>query len=114
MGGKMNLPGLGMGPGLCHGPVRPSLRPPWQRPSLPRRPRPHASPHGRPGILKGTFKFAMPPAKTQQFICCRDMGYAAAMSFQSPSQFQGNDIELAGDQLTCPQVAEAFSASQEA
>jgi len=42
------------------------------------------------------------------------MGYAAAMCFQSPSQFQGKDIELAGDQLTCPQVAEAFSASQEA
>ena len=66
----------------------------------------------RPSILKGTFKFAMPPAKTQQYICCRDMGYAAAVSFLNPEQFKGKDIELAGDELTCPQVAEAFSESQ--
>lgn len=68
----------------------------------------------RPSILKGTFRFAMPPAKTQQFICCRDMGFAAAACFLQPEKFQGKDIELAGDELTCPQVAEAFSASQKA
>ena len=68
----------------------------------------------RPSILGGTFKFAMPPAKTQQYICCRDMGYAAAECFMNPTKFVGMDIELAGDELTCPQMAEAFSESQQA
>ena len=55
----------------------------------------------------------MPPTNKQQFVSCRDMGYAAAMVFKKPSSFKGLSIELAADELEWSQVAQAFSENQE-
>jgi len=68
----------------------------------------------RPAILKGTFQFAMPPTNTQQFVSCRDMGFAAATVLKRAKEFEGRSIELAADEMQWQQVAEAFSANQQA
>ena len=68
----------------------------------------------RPAILKGTFQFAMPPTNKQQFVSCRDMGFAAATVLKRSKEFEGKSVELCADELQWQEVAEAFSANQQA
>jgi uncharacterized protein YbjT (DUF2867 family) len=67
------------------------------------------SPNFRPAILQGTLTLAMRPDRTLQMIAVDDIGGFAALAFDKPREFLGRAFELAGDELTLPQAAEAFS-----
>lgn len=66
----------------------------------------------RPSILKGSFPFSVQPDKPLHLITTKDMGRVAAYVIKHPSQYIGQDIELAGDVLTPKQMAEEFSQVQ--
>lgn len=59
------------------------------------------------GVL--TLSVALRPDKTSQMIAVDDIGALAALAFEKPQEFMGQALEIAGDELTMPQVAEAFS-----
>ncbi len=64
----------------------------------------------RPQILNGTFTgWGLPPSKTLQLIAVDDIGAFVALAFANPEQFLGRTIELAGDELTIPQIAATFT-----
>jgi uncharacterized protein YbjT (DUF2867 family) len=67
-----------------------------------------AEPWARPGILGGTLVQSMRPDKPLQMIAVDDIGAFAALAFGRPNDFLGRALELAGDELTMPEVAEAF------
>ncbi|MEU8146862.1 NmrA/HSCARG family protein [Nonomuraea sp. NPDC048901] len=48
------------------------------------------------------------PDKPMQLIATDDIGVFAADAFDNPAQFIGRQIELAGDELTFPEVAEIY------
>ncbi|WP_411084661.1 NmrA/HSCARG family protein [Streptomyces sp. cmx-18-6] len=48
------------------------------------------------------------PDKPMQFIASDDIGVFAADAFDRPAEFIGREIELAGDEITFPQVAEVY------
>ncbi len=66
-------------------------------------------PNFRPAILQGTLTMAMRPDRPLQMIAVEDIGAIAALAFEKPGGFKGRAIELAGDEMTMPQAAEAFS-----
>ncbi|MBI3670359.1 MAG: NmrA/HSCARG family protein [Acidobacteria bacterium] len=66
-------------------------------------------PNFRPAILQGTLTMAMRPDRPLQMIAVEDIGAIAALAFEKPAEFKGRAIELAGDEMTMPQAAEAFS-----
>jgi len=64
----------------------------------------------RPQVLNGTFTgWGLPPAKTLQLIAVDDIGAFVALAFAHPEQFLGRTLELAGDELTSPQIVETFA-----
>ena len=60
-------------------------------------------------ICNGKLSLAIRPEVPLQLIAVDDIGAFAAYAFDNPDQFIGKAIEIAGDELTCPQIAEAFS-----
>ena len=63
----------------------------------------------RDAILGGRLSGVLDPAKTQQYISIRDIAAFAVAAFNDPDRFEGQAIDLAGDQLTMPDVAALFS-----
>jgi uncharacterized protein YbjT (DUF2867 family) len=64
----------------------------------------------RPQILNGGFSgFPLRPDKTLQLIAVDDIGAFVALAFENPQEFIGKSIEIAGDELTEPQIAETFA-----
>lgn len=64
----------------------------------------------RPYILSGTLSSrGTRPDKATQIIAVEDIGVFAALAFSNPEDYIGQTIELAGDELTEPQVVEIFS-----
>lgn len=51
---------------------------------------------------------AVRPELPMQLISVRDIGAFAAIAFDRPDQYLGRTVEIAGDALTPPQIAEAF------
>ncbi len=64
------------------------------------------SPDIRREIVEGRLRLGMNPDKPLQMIAVADIGAFAAMAFHDPDQYLDQAIELAGDELTMPQVAE--------
>ena len=61
-------------------------------------------------ILSGTFSSGdIRPDKATQIIAVEDIGVFAALAFANPKEYLAKTIELAGDELTEPQVVEMFS-----
>ena len=61
-------------------------------------------------ILNGTFSGnGTRPDKATQIIAVEDIGVFVALAFANIKDYQGKTIELAGDELTEPQVAEMFT-----
>jgi uncharacterized protein YbjT (DUF2867 family) len=56
-----------------------------------------------------TLAVTIRPETKLQMTTVDDIGAFAALAFEHPQDFQGKDLELAGDELTLPQVAEIFS-----
>jgi len=63
----------------------------------------------RPGIFQGKLSVAMQPDRPLQMIAVSDIGECVAMCFARMDQFLSKAVDLAGDELTMPKVAEKLS-----
>ena len=64
----------------------------------------------RKDIASGKYSgFGLRPGKSIQYIAVDDIGAFAALVFEDRAHWLGRTLELAGDELTEPQVAETFS-----
>jgi uncharacterized protein YbjT (DUF2867 family) len=63
------------------------------------------------GPRDGVLAVALKPATRLQMIAVNDIGAFATLAFARPADFIGKAIELAGDELTMPQIAEAMTAA---
>jgi uncharacterized protein YbjT (DUF2867 family) len=59
----------------------------------------------------GTIVTAAPPHVIEQLVAVRDIGAFAQLAFDEPGRYAGTAFELAGDELTTPQIAAAISAA---
>ena len=57
----------------------------------------------------GTIRTPAPPHVLEQLIAVRDIGAFAAIAFANPDRYAGQAFELAGDELTVPQIAAAMT-----
>jgi uncharacterized protein YbjT (DUF2867 family) len=57
----------------------------------------------------GTIRTPAPPQIVEQLIAVRDIGVFAELAFAHPDRYIGQAFELAGDELTVPQIADAMS-----
>ena len=63
----------------------------------------------RDQILSGTLAQPLDPDKPLQQLNIEDLGAFAATAFENPEEWLGREVDLAGDELTMPEAAEAFS-----
>src|ERR671917_2404442 len=63
----------------------------------------------REPILGGTLPQPLDPDKPFQMIDADDIGVFAAMAFENPDGWFGREVDLAGDELTMPEIAGTFS-----
>ena len=64
----------------------------------------------RAAITNGVFTgFGLPPDKKVQMITVEDIGAFAALAFENPQAYLGQTIEIAGDELTEPQIADTMA-----
>ena len=64
----------------------------------------------RAGILGGTLTgLGLPSDKGLQMIAVDDVGAFAALALAHPKDYGGKTLEMAGDELTEPQIAATFS-----
>jgi len=64
----------------------------------------------RPMILNGTFQgFGLRDDKPLQIIAADDIGGIVAAIFDNPQTYIGKALEIAGDELTEPEIAAVFS-----
>src|SRR5712692_11967463 len=59
-------------------------------------------------LIGGTLLDAVRMDKPYQLICADDIGAFAALAFAKPDRFIGKAIEIAGDELTNPDIAATF------
>jgi uncharacterized protein YbjT (DUF2867 family) len=64
---------------------------------------------GRDQILGGTFAQPLDPDRPLQMLDAEDIGVFAAMAFENPEGWIGREVDLAGDEMTMPEVAATFS-----
>jgi uncharacterized protein YbjT (DUF2867 family) len=57
----------------------------------------------------GTIRTPAPPHIVDQLIAVRDIGVFAAIAFDDPDRYVGKAFELAGDELTAPEIAAAMT-----
>ena len=62
----------------------------------------------REPILGGTLPQPLDPEKPFQQVAVEDVGAFAAMAFGHPDEWIGREVEIAGDERTMPEIAEAF------
>lgn len=58
---------------------------------------------------KTVFNLAMKPDTKLQMIAAEDIGAITTAIFNNPKEYLGKEIEIAGDDLTMPEVAEIYS-----
>ena len=68
-------------------------------------------PETRNQIYEGTLSTGLRPGKPLQMIAVDDIGVFVAKAFDMPGDFLGRELELAGDELTGPQIAEHLGKS---
>jgi uncharacterized protein YbjT (DUF2867 family) len=59
-------------------------------------------------ILGGTLPQPLDPGKPFQQVAVEDIGAFAAIAFERPDEWIGREVEIAGDERTMPEIAEAF------
>ena len=69
--------------------------------------------HSRPTVVDGELvvSLGLLPSTRLPLIAVHDIGAFAALAFESPDEYVGRDITIAGDELTGPQIADAFRAA---
>ncbi len=60
-------------------------------------------------VLGGTLAQPLDPDKPFQQVAVEDIGAFAALAFENPDTWIGREVDLAGDERTMPEIAEAFS-----
>src|SRR5215210_1789746 len=60
-------------------------------------------------ILGGTLPQPLDPDKPFQMVDANDIGVFAAMAFEDPDRWIGREVDLAGDEMTMPEIAATFS-----
>jgi len=63
----------------------------------------------RDQILDGTLAQPLDPEKPLQQVNVEDLGAFAAIAFENPDEWLGREVDLAGDELTMPEVAKTMS-----
>lgn len=63
----------------------------------------------KPSIEQGVFKMPLKPETRLQMIAVDDIGAFIAMSFEHPGHWQNRVEEIAGDERSMEELAEAFS-----
>jgi uncharacterized protein YbjT (DUF2867 family) len=65
----------------------------------------------RPRLVDGVavFRVAVHPETRRQMIAVDDIGMVVADLFDRPDKFIGKTLEVAGDELTGPQIAEIYA-----
>jgi uncharacterized protein YbjT (DUF2867 family) len=63
----------------------------------------------REPILGGTLPQPLDPDKPFQMVAVEDIGVFAAMAFENPDEWVGREVDLAGDEMTMPEIADTFS-----
>ena len=66
-------------------------------------------PNFRGPILEGTLNWELRPDTRLALIAVDDIGAFAALALEKPEEFIGRAIEIGGDELTPPEVAEQFA-----
>ncbi|MEN6545159.1 MAG: NmrA/HSCARG family protein [Armatimonadia bacterium] len=61
------------------------------------------------GIRNGVLAIPLPPDVPLQMIAVDDIGFFAAQAFKHPGEHTGKALEIAGDELTMPEVAKLLS-----
>lgn len=67
------------------------------------------APQNIQSIRSGQLINVLDPGKNLQMIATEDIGFFAAIVFDNKNDWLGKAVEVAGDSLTMPQVAESFS-----
>jgi uncharacterized protein YbjT (DUF2867 family) len=69
--------------------------------------------YNRPALDDGELvvSLAVRPDLPMQLISVRDIGAFAAIAFDRPDQYLGRTLEIAGDVLTPPRIADAFASA---
>lgn len=67
--------------------------------------------HSNPtmGVRNGVLADVVKPEVPVQLIAATDIGAFATLAFTNPGQYIGHALEIAGDELTLPQVVDAIS-----
>jgi uncharacterized protein YbjT (DUF2867 family) len=60
-------------------------------------------------IMNGTMTMAIKPDRFLQMLAVEDLGEFVRIAFDHPDEYIGKSMDLAGDEMTMPQVAAAFS-----
>ncbi len=60
-------------------------------------------------LENGTLAQPLDPDKPFQQINAEDIGAFAALAFENPDEWLGREVDLAGDELTMPEIAETMS-----
>jgi uncharacterized protein YbjT (DUF2867 family) len=63
----------------------------------------------REPILGGTLPQPLDPEKPLQMLDADDIGVFAAMAFEDPESWVGREVDIAGDELTMPEMAGTLS-----
>ena len=63
----------------------------------------------REPILGGTLPQPLDPDKPFQQMAVGDIGAFAALAFENPEEWIGREVDLAGEELTMPEIADTFS-----
>ena len=63
----------------------------------------------REPVLGGTLAQPLDPDKPFQMIDAEDIGVFAATAFDDPETWIGRELDIAGDELTMPEIAGTFS-----
>lgn len=61
------------------------------------------------GVQTGVLATPFPPHIAEQLIAVDDIGAIAALAFANPDRYIGRTIEIAGDELSAPEIAAALS-----
>lgn len=68
-----------------------------------------ASPWFLPGIQEGTLAVGLPAGTKLQMISVKDIGKYGAQAFLRHAELNGREIDIAGDEMTMPEVAKVLS-----
>lgn len=65
--------------------------------------------YDRESLLEGRYRSPLRPERSNQYIAASDIGYFVAEAFDSPAEWLGRAVDIAGDELTGTDLIALFS-----